>query len=177
MKKTAFTLITLLSASVFLFAQKDEKEKIVAYSNISEFGLMTVSHQSIAFEATTVQGLSIKQKHHIGLGIGIGYSMPRYDESGYIPLFVNYRFYFKPDAKISPHITASIGGLIVEAWKEYGIYSSFTMGFKVRTFSFSSGFSFMPMPLSRGSYMFDMGQPPPDWNYPFGITLKFGFVF
>ena len=177
MKKIVSTFIAFLLVSVSLFAQENETKKTFAYSNISEFGIMVASPWNIAFEATTVHGFSVVQKHHIGLGFGLGLALLRYDETGYIPLFVNYRFYFKSSKTIYPHINVAIGGLIVEAEGENGIYTSLTAGFRVGMFSFSTGFSFLPMPKNRGVMIYYPMKEIPDRNYPFGLTLKLGFAF
>jgi len=80
---------------------------------------------------------------------------------GCVPLFFNYRFYFKPDKRFSPHINVAAGGFIA-----YGIYSSISAGFRTGDFSLSAGFSFTPC-----YEKFDE-----EWRYPFGASLKIGFA-
>ena len=181
-----------LAVSISLSAQENETKEVVKYSNITEFGLLTTSIKGVCLEATTIHGISINKAHHLGLGFGIGgcfYSDAYFGEIfGYTPIFLNYRFYFKPEKTFSPHVNISTGGLVIE--DGYGVYSSITMGFRAGKFSFSSGLSFMPMykeiykhqfveyidywgNYNRFSYSTSKWQ----WSYPFGITLKWGFAF
>ena len=149
----------LLFVCVSLFAQESDSNRI-SYSNITEWGSANISilpSFCYAYELTTIQGISIDKKYHIGLGTGIGGG---FSSIGiYTPLFLNYRLYFKPDRKFSPHLNISMGVLIGEDF--IGIRSAITSGFITRRFSFSSGFSFF---VANGEFM------------P-GITIKWGFVF
>ena len=147
----------LLAASVSLSAQ--ETKENIAYSNITEFGFFTTSPKGIAIEATTVQGFSIDKIHHLGLGFGIGGCIYSGFGGAYMPLFMNYRLYFKPEKSFSPHVNAALGGLITVDGG--GVYSALTMGFISGNFSFSSGVSLMLF----------------DGDLPFGITIKCGFSF
>jgi len=194
MRTTALALAVLLSATVTLSAQENEKIK---YSNITEFGLFTVSPRGISLEATTIHGFTMDKKHHFGLGSGVGLNFYTIRENygygyaisstseAYMPVFVNYRFYIKQNKSLSPHVNVSLGGVMTE-YSGYGIYSALAMGFKVGFFSFSSGFSFMPVFQERGYYRygydiygnyFDYFEYKKEWRYPFGIVVKCGFAF
>lgn len=195
MKARTLTLAALLLASVSLSAQEQEEAKesqeAITYSNITEFGFITTSIRGISFEGTTAHGIAINKTHYIGLGFGIGgcfYSSTFGNPFGYMPVFLNYRFYFKPEKVFSPHVNVSAGGLILD--NGYGVYSSITMGFKAGKFSFSSGLSFMPMykeveVVQNYDYIDPWGnlisasysRQEWKWSYPFGITLKWGFAF
>jgi len=186
MRLRAFVLSVFLSASVSLFAQSNETKETIAYSNITEFGYFATSPRSFGFEATTVNGFSIHQQHCLGLGLGFGYILA-FSEDYFLfhmPLFVNYRLYFKPEKSFSPHLNVALGGTMVE--NGGGLYSAFTMGFKSKKFSFSSGFSFMAINTEMESYVCYYDE----WGYyqsytktfrkmryPFGIVLKCGFTF
>jgi len=182
MRTRAFVLAVLLSATVTLSAQENERIK---YSNITEFGFLTTSPMGVAFEGTTVNGFSMDKYHHIGLGIGMGYSHHtsyRYDGTAYMPMFVNYRLYFKPEKSFSPHVNAALGGVMAEDGG--GIYSSITMGFRAGKFSFSSGLSFMAIEREESrNWWYDPYYPEYEyysvkyWSFPFGITIKCGFSF
>ncbi|MDR2410686.1 MAG: hypothetical protein LBE13_21600 [Bacteroidales bacterium] len=185
MKVKVFLSSMFLWASiVILFAQEQGHKKNIDYSNISEVGFVTTSPRGIAFEATTVNGFSINKKHHIGLGVGFGGSFYEtyYTGTAYTPVFINYRFYFKPENKFSPHVNISAGGLLVKDGE--GLCSSFTAGFKAGKFSFSSGISFMA--IYRGekvtkedcyySYRYSYKTTVSQWHFPFGITVKCGFT-
>jgi len=178
-KTTLFFLCFFTSLA--LSAQENGTDKI-SYSNITEFGLIATSPIGISFEATTVHGFAIMKKHHFGFGVGIGGTVHRDYRNGmgaYMPLFVNYRCYFKPDKNFSPHVNAALGGLIIN--DGYGIYSSVTAGFKAGKFSFSSGFSFFAVQRDEQWYIYDSWTSSwyseKNWYFPFGITLKWGFAF
>ena len=192
MKTRALTLAAFLVISVSLAAQENEKIK---YSNVTEFGFTAASPKGISFEATTAHGFSIEKQHHLGLGTGIGtillnqggyYNKPkRTNSTVYMPIFFNYRVYFKPDKKFSPHVNIAVGGLTIEDGA--GVYSAVTMGFKVGAFSFSSGLSFMPYYRKYyfhgffyeawGTIIEQKSYTYTEWYYPFGMTLKLGFAF
>jgi len=205
MRRTAIAIIAFLSASAFLFAQGNEPKETFKYSNITECGFITTSPQGFGLEITTVQGVSINKSHHWGLGLGFGgnfYKATRYSDSyygypnkepyledeAYMPIFVNYRYYFKPNKTFSPHINASLGGIVTG--ENGGLYSSVTMGFRYGKFSFSSGISFNP--VYRKYEKFELveytdpwgdvqksyrSEPDWKWFFPFGITLKWGVAF
>jgi len=180
-----------------LIAQENETKENITYSNITEFGFITASPKGIAFEATTAHGFSIDKTHHLGLGIGIGTSMgvttyegynsssARTSWAAYMPVFLNYRFYFKPEKSFSPHVNVAVGGLIPK--EGFGIYSSITMGFRAGKFSFSSGISMLAIQREYFEYreIYDQNGwissvqniSKLKWTYPFGITLKWGFSF
>jgi len=162
----ALILAASLLMCVSLFAQENEKKETYRYANITEFGLLTAGLKGVAPEATTAHGISVNKQHYFGLGFGIGLCQTRYDESAYMPIFLNYRFYFKPEKTFSPHVNVSLGGIAMEEGR--GLYSSVTMGFKAGIFSFSSGLSFTPIYYKE--------KTKKDVSL-FGITLKCGFSF
>jgi len=164
MKARALVLAAFLAGFVSLSAQESETKETTTYSNVTEFGFLTASPKGVSLEATTAHGFSINKQHNFGLGTGIGVNFStNYSAVSYMPVFVNYRLYFKPEKSFSPHVNIAVGGLITR--DGYGGYSSITMGFRAGKFSFSSGLSFMPINEWFG------------WEYPFGVTLKFGFAF
>ena len=169
-----FLAAAFLTVSFSLIAQENETKENISYSNITEFGFITASPKSVGLEATTVHGISFDKVHHLGLGIGIGGSFG-YNNTGYMPVFVNYRCYFKPNNSFSPHVNISVGGFVPD--DGFGIYSSITMGFRAGKFSFSSGMSFTPYQTESYYYGWDWGWSQKTWYFPFGITLKCGFSF
>jgi hypothetical protein len=186
--KTLILLATLLLSSVALFAQEGEKTSCIKYANITEFGFFATSPKSIYAEGTTVHGISLNKKHVIGLGIGIGgggYFTNNNDfATAYMPMFINYRCYFLPDRKFSPHINVAAGGLFTTEGE--GIYSALTAGFKSGKFTFSSGFSFLGIYEKIATYHYPEypynyygGYTTYDykWYFPMGITMKAGFTF
>ena len=184
MRATIFSVVFLL-ASVSLSAQKNEKRFV--YSNITEIGLSALNFEGFSYEATSVHGILLDKKHNLGIGIGFGFNMPQNSNVAYIPLFFNYRFYFKPDKTLSPHVNIAVGGLVAK--EGYGVYSSITMGFRIRKFSFSSGLSFTPIyemiywteRIREGTDDYptysSVKKSKMEWYYPFGFTLKVGFTF
>ena len=199
--KKSILILAMTAASVSLFAQENEATEKIKYSNITEFGIIATNPKGACLEATTIQGISINKQHLLGLGFGFGsifYSTINtnpYDDYTYynttstlcMPMFVNYRYYFKPDKPFSPHVNTAVGGLWMEDGE--GVYSSITMGFRTGKFSFASGFSFMAInqEIDRGYWLnvegpygcYSYYQPDlkKEWRYPFGITLKVGFSF
>jgi len=179
MKIATFAFIAFLSVSVSLSAQDNEKIVKYAYSNITEMGCFMEDPEYISIEMITVNGFSIDKKHHLGIGLGFGTGDIFDLTSSYIPLFFNYRLYFSPEKKRSPHVNIAAGGLVVNGGG--GIYSSLTIGFKAGRFSFSSGLSFMAIHRKELDYYYyrylGTWSAEQAWNYPLGITLKYGFTF
>ena len=181
-------VLTAICLSLFAFANAQEETSKINYANISEGGIITASPRGVALEATSINGLSINKHHVLGLGFGIGIS---YNQSyvgngaAYTPIFVNYRYYFKPDRTFTPHINTAIGGLLTEDGG--GLYVTITAGFRVKRFSFSSGISMMS--LQRGIWEYYEFYDPytglsyghsgekMKWFYPFGFVIKLGFSF
>ena len=200
MKVIAFVLTSFLLVFVPLSAQEKTTADSITYSIIGESGMVSASIRGISFETTVVNGISINKQHLIGLGMGFGdnfytivYSSPysRAESSSsavYMPIFVNYRFYIKPQKTFSPHINVAAGGIWIE--NGGGIYSSLTMGFRAGFFSFSSGLSLMAIhqkegmafdeyfdPYTNTFYSYSRPEPVWIWRYPLGITVKVGFSF
>jgi len=188
MKFRPFILLFALLSSVALFAQEEEKSTAIKYANITEFGFFATSPKSVYAEGTTVHGISINKQHIIGLGTGIGgggyFSNSINVSTAYMPIFFNYRCYFLPDRKLSPHINVAAGGLFTTHGE--GFYSSVTAGFKSGKFSFSSGFSLLGINEPR-NYYYDYYDDynvyyygvyqKKEWYFPIGITIKVGFTF
>lgn len=185
MKVRALAFSAFLLVSVSLFGQENESNEAIKYSNITEFGFFATSPRSFGFEATTVNGFSIDQKHCLGIGLGFGTILGISEDyfSVYMPITVNYRFYFSPKNSFSPHLNAALGGVMVT--EGIGIYSAVTMGFRAKRFSFSSGFSFMAIESELEEYVsgynewgnYGYYKSVKKWVYPFGIVLKVGFTF
>ena len=132
--------MSLLAVFISVSAQKNDSTRI-SYSNITEFGdvnMRVISDIGFSLEVTSVHGFSIDKKHHIGLGMGIGFDF--FSLGAYSPVFLNYRHCFTPDKTFSPHINVAFGGAML-GYDYLGMYSSITAGFIAGKFSFSSGFS------------------------------------
>jgi len=172
MKAKALTLAAFLVISISLAAQENEKIK---YSNVTELGYIAVSPKGVMLEVATVNGVAIDKQHHFGLGVGFGTNVFHTSFEKvfvFMPIFFNYRNYFKPERNFSPHLNVSLGGIAMEGG--YGFYSSLTMGFRAKAFSFSSGLSFTPMYREVDTYHFVSNLK---WTRLFGIVLKCGFTF
>ena len=204
MKARVIITAAFLAASISLIAQENGTKEKITYSNVTEFGLLTASPKGVAFEATTAHGVSFDKQHNLGLGFGIGvrlytttYSDPYYfytskrtNTNVYMPIFLNYRLYFRPEKTFSPHMNIAVGGLM-QADDGKGMYSSITMGFRAGKFSFSSCISLMAVnqqetvtkyydyvdPYNGYIYTTSYSVREWKWSYPFGITLKWGFSF
>ena len=186
MKKITFILFaTIFLALPFLsFGQEEattkettKTEKKVSYTFINEYG--TYMGGSIGFIGVFVNGISIKKQDVIG--IGVGYEVDTRAENN-IPLYVNYRHYFPGKRALKPLVNFAIGTRL-SFWPDYdycpycgndpfiypepksrvtaGLYATMAAGFRVKAFSFTSGF-FMK-----------------SWNdeYFGGIEVKVGFTF
>ena len=200
-----------LAINIFLSAQETEKKEVFNYSVITEAGIVATSTRGFSMDVTVVNGFSMNKQHVFGLGIGLGwnfyswsYSYPApmysYNHSTniwdtsifnsstttssslvYTPIFLNYRCYFKPNSKFSPHINISAGGIWIEDGG--GIYSAIAAGFRAGKFSFSSGLSLMAIHQEEGVHYYDfltdnyISESKWIWRYPFGITIKVGFTF
>ena len=189
MKVKVVVFSVFLLATVSLFGQENESKKesneAIKYSNITEFGFFATSPRSLGYEATTVNGFSIDQKHCFGIGLGFGYIWGFSGDYFYLhtPVYVNYRLYFSPEKSFSPHLNIALGGVMIT--EGAGIYSALTMGFKAKRFSFSSGFSFMAIEEKRETTVYEhtdwnshtYRKEIKEWQYPFGIVLKCGFTF
>ena len=179
-----FFSLFLFSISVALFAQEDELKTKFAYSSITEFGFMTASPRGFSFEATTTHGFSLDKKHHLGIGIGIGINQNgKYSSSPivYMPIFANYRVYFKPNKSFSPHFNLALGGFMLK--KGGGAYSSACIGFKVGKFTLSQGLSFFALQKEEVwheyayPYSYVVERREMKWYFPVGLTFKWGFTF
>jgi len=178
MRARALAFIAFLLVSGSLFSQEKETIK---YSNITECGFFATSPRSLGWEVTTVNGFSAHRQHCLGLGLGFGYILGFADDYFLLhtPVFINYRLYFKPDNSFSPHLNIAMGGTMVTDGG--GFYSSVTMGFKSKKFSFSSGLSFLAVEreVERGNYHWGYWRTEliKEWIYPLGLTIKCGFTF
>ena len=172
--RTTAIISAFLLVSASLFAQGNGNKEKFKYSNITEFGFITVNPQNFAFEWTTSQGFSINKKHHLGLGFGMGMNL---NYGFYTPVFINYRLYFHPEKRLTPHLNYALGGLFTD--EGGGIYNALTAGFKAGAFSFASGLSWM-MVVQREYRNYPVGTRRIGdlyGEFPFGIVLKFGFAF
>jgi len=174
MKVKIIVLIVVLFASFSLFAQEQENENTIKYSNITELGIIGFATVWDILGGTTVNGISINKEHFVGIGTGIGLGrMPHVYPTGYFPLFANYRFYFIPNGNSSPHIDMSVGGILSN--NNNGFYSSLAIGFRVINFSFSLGIPFIAMSCRTDYRITEIVER--HWDYLYGATLKVGFVF
>ena len=216
MRIKALTLATaFLSAGFALSAQENDTNKTIRYSHVTEFGFISAHPKGISLEVVTVQGFSIHKMHHLGLGLGMGGNSYAYTEDSYgysysynriapyMPVFLNYRHYFKPNKVFSPHVNFAFGGLLNEDLKG-GMYSVITGGFKAGKFSFSSGLSLMAITRYvtesheywndgywvegrwsdgywidgywTGGYWSRYSEQKQKRYYPFGLVVKVGFT-
>jgi len=182
MKKIALILfaIIFLATPLLSFGQEEtstnentKAEKKVSYAFINEYG--TFMGGTIGFTSVFVNGISINKTDVIG--IGVGYEADTRSEQS-VPIFLNYRHYFPGKRALKPLVNFAIGTRI-SFWEYYpyhywdmpysssksmvtaGLYATMAAGFKVKAFSFTSGF-FMK-----------------SWNNEYfgGIEVKVGFTF
>lgn len=172
------TVIAGILICTSLVAQaQNEKKGNVKYANITEWGFLgSPSELYFSFEGTTVHGFSVNG-HVIGLGLGIGIGNDNYESGVYCPLFINYRYYFTPENKFSPHINVALGG--ISRTNNLGIYSTLTTGFRSNKFSFSSGVFFQAYQRETDTWDYYLNENYVDYEmaYPWGIIIKVGFTF
>ena len=167
--------------------ESSNPEKVASYTFISEYGLYFGN--SFGFTSIFVNGVRFNKTQDV-LGIGIGYEIDTYPDRFYwaniegaqnIPIFFNYRHYFPGKRALKPLVNIATG-LRLNFWREYccgsgcrlehwmpyykkqyslGFYGTVAAGFKVKAFSFTSGFFLK------------------SWDYYFygGMEMKVGFTF
>ena len=140
-----YLAIIFILVSVFCFGQEtpkiDEnfpKEKNISYSFITEHGMYM---WWAGYAGVFVNGICFNKTQDLaGIGIGLEYDIasgPSY------PIFLNYRHYFPNKAKLEPLINIAVGTRLC-AWYSWqpsmlGLYTTVASGFRVKSFSFSSG--------------------------------------
>ena len=120
-----------------------------------------------------MDGFTSDNKNHFGIGVGIGnynYQAHGISMITYYPLFSNYRYYFEPNRN-SSLINISLGGLLGTN-NASGVYSSATIGFKIRFFSFSIGLSYFAIHRKNYSY-YNWYRPNGfKWDHNVGLAIK-----
>jgi len=179
MKSTLFAFSLFLFTSLSLSAQeqgaeeKTEKEKPIRYSNITELGVIGFAAIWDILGGTTANGISINKEHFVGMCVGVGLGrLPHVYSTAYFPLFANYRYYFIPNGKSSPHVDMAVGGILSN---NNGFYSSFAIGFRARNFTFSLGIPFIAMSCQTDNRISKTSEH--HWDYLCGATIKMGFTF
>jgi hypothetical protein len=181
MKKTFLILFAIffLATPFLSFGQETsnndtEKKCNISYTFINEYGFFLGG--DFGFTGIFVNGIRFNKTNDV-LGIGVGYEVD--SRSGQsIPIFVNFRHYFPAKKILKPLINVGIGTRI-SFWERYdyyeyssyypkpkqmqtaGLYGTIAAGFKVRAFSFTSGFFLK------------------SWNREYfgGVEVKVGFTF
>ncbi|MCL1968978.1 MAG: hypothetical protein FWF65_05375 [Bacteroidetes bacterium] len=137
--------------------ENNNSEKKISYTFINEYGFFVGG--GFGFTSVFVNGISIKKQDIIGIGVGYE-SDDRSQQS--IPIFLNYRHYFSGKRVLKPLVNFAVGtriSLLIEdysGWYIYGtpmgdtsgknvkvtpgLYATIAAGFKVKAFSFTSGF-------------------------------------
>ena len=159
-------------------------EPKISYALINEYGFFVGG--SFGFTGIFVNGIRFNKTQDI-LGIGVGYEADTRSGQS-VPLFINFRHYFPGKRLLKPLFNIGIGTRI-SFWKEYhdyyvqveengyvhdvycsepprqrvtpGLYGTIAAGFKVKAFSFTSGFFLK------------------SWNKEFfgGVEVKVGYTF
>jgi len=155
--------------------ENTDDEKKISYSFINEYGIFAGG--TFGISGVFVNGIRFNKTQDL-IGIGVGYEFGEWD---YIPIFINYRHYFPGKKKLKPLINFAVGTRLT-FWTEYigggcrdghcypyeekdrvtpGLYATMAAGFKVKTFSFTSGFFLK------------------SWKQDFygGVEVKVGFTF
>ena len=145
LNKRNYLSIIFILASIFCFGQEIPKieenlpkEKNISYSFITEHGMYM---WWAGYVGVFVNGICFNQTQDlVGIGIGLEYDIA---SGASYPIFLNYRHYFPNKAKLEPLINIAIGTRLcaVYSWKPsmLGLYTTVASGFRVKSFSFSSG--------------------------------------
>ena len=172
----------LIATPILSFGQQETStnentEKNISYSFINEYGFF--GGGTFGFTSVFINGIRFNKTQDL-IGIGIGYEADFRSEQS-LPIFVNYRHYFPAMGKkkqLQPLVNVGLG-VRISFWEEWlygdpyyyyshsrqrvtpGLYATVASGFKVKAFSFTSGF-FMK-----------------SWNdeYFGGVEVKVGFTF
>jgi hypothetical protein len=165
--------------------ENNGSDKQISYTFINEYGFYCGG--AFGFTGIFVNGIRFNKTQDI-IGIGIGYEVDSRPSQTYnaeggqsIPIFVNYRHYFPGKRALKPLVNIGIGTRIsfwkenyYYYWEDYpypgpksvqhvtaGLYGTVAAGFKVKAFSFTSGFCLK------------------SWNGDFygGVEVKVGFTF
>jgi len=147
--------------------------KKISYVFINEYG--TFMGGAIGFTGVFVNGISINKQDVVG--IGVGYEVDTRSEQS-IPIYVNYRHYFPGKRALKPLVNFAIGTRL-SFWTDYGyrdpfnyypisksmvtpgLYATMAAGFRVKAFSFTSGFFMKSC----------------DADFFGGVEVKVGFTF
>jgi hypothetical protein len=184
MKKCFLIIIAaiIMVAPFLSFGQREEKteEKTkpvmkISYSFINEYG--TFAGGSIGFTGVFVNGISLNKTHLIGIGMGYE-ADTRAGQS--MPIYVNYRYYFKGKKQFNPLINVGLGTRLTfskstyysDPWEnmygystklsvEQGFYCTAAGGFRVKAFTFTSG-----------GFVKSIGD-----DFYAGVEIKAGFTF
>ena len=159
MKKIILLIAIVISISInSLNAQSENKN--LTYSFINEYGLFFGGGESdatIGLTGVFVNGVKMNDQHFFG--IGLGYETDVMSGQS-IPMFINYRYFFKSDRKIKPLVNFGLGTRF-SYWSDeeivgydpyygnpiyqdvqksaFGFYSTIAAGFTINSFSFTSG--------------------------------------
>lgn len=173
--KKLFIIIFIITPTLILgqeittIGEDSEKEKKISYSFINEYGF-SIGFDMYGFfgaemNSVFVNGIRFnKAQDEIGIGIGYEYY---HSAKQFLPFFLNYRHYFSSKQKLTPLVNIGIGARLYTIFPRYevvstGLYSTVVAGFKIKAFSFTSGF----FVKSWGNF-----------NFFGGIETKAGFTF
>lgn len=144
-RKVSCLIVLFILASVFCFGQELPiaenslpKEKNITYSFITEHGIYM---WWAGYTGVFVNGICFnKTQDLVGIGIGLEYDVA---SGASYPIFVNYRHYFPNKMKLVPLLNIAIGTRLCGwySWKPsmLDLYATIASGFRVQSFSFSSG--------------------------------------
>jgi len=139
---TIFIIMPTLSfgQDTIIIGENSQKGKIILYSFITEHGGYIGG--DIGYTGVFVNGIRLsKTQDEIGIGVGVEYGIAGPLN---IPIYLNYRHYFSSKRNSQPFLNFAAGTRLSLLYLEkpciLGLYSTVTTGFRVKAFSFSSGF-------------------------------------
>ena len=182
MKKITFIVIAIvfMAAPVLSYGQQEtqtnestQTEKKISYSFINEFGYMIGT--TFGFTGIFVNGIQFNKTQDL-IGIGVGYEFD-FMNGNNIPIYVNYRHYFKAKGRLKPLINVGIGTRLTFEENYYGYWNSgFSKQIDVVAGLYgtvAAGFKFKAFSLTSGAFIRSYGTE----EFYGGLEIKVGYTF
>ena len=173
MKKIIFIIAAIfIMMPVLSFGQETaavNESKKVSYVFINEFGNFFENTGSIKYTSVFLNNICFNKTQDL-IGIGVGFES-EWDWNFYsIPVYANYRHYFRSSTNLKPLINIAVGHRSNFNTRRYspwdspkyspGLYSVVAAGFRINAFSLTSGI-FIKSANDK---------------YPFGVEIKAGYI-
>jgi hypothetical protein len=183
MKTFRLIIALLLTGLSFAGHAQQEKSSNINYALFIEGGICGgINHAAI--EQVIFNGISINEKHVVGIGLGFGLGFAGIftdNDVIYCPVYANYRYYFKT-GDLAPHVNLSAGTMLLATNQAF--YSTLTAGFRKHKFTFSSGIFLHAHQYTNHFIMDKTPTYPFSWTdgdkvyeLPVGLIVRLGVAF